>query len=492
MRFVRLLAIYLLFSGWTVVYARDDEGVKKTPAELMPITAANLRGHAALYHEGWFVVSSTEKSLRYAKQHAIVATGAAMVQTQHRLASHTGEFGAGLANAGRAGVDTTQQVFSKGTENTRKTLHNTQELAADLWDFGGDAMQEAWHTFLRGNLSLAQRTAEDRAALAALPGGYFKDLRDDFKNLHVLTHQVKEATATHIRGRWNDAFHEAARDFDQAYTQSGTRGNSLSAVGDMLAGYLKVIYSGLVKPAARSTVQGSEAAVKTTGELIFLPIASVFIVSGRAVESVGLSLYYTTSMGVSLVSPTVEGGLLAGLSMLSYGATPVTYAVGGSLGVVNQIAVTAGAPVAGAAKTAVKGGAATVEYAALVSADVATGTTKVALNQLQAGVALGYNALTALPTQLALGAANGVVFLAWDGPRLVVASAQGEVQWHDPQGQTRNVPVQTLPVGSVVDLQALGMAPGVEVKVISDDPQVVQDVLEKLPQDLRVGGKDAK
>src|SRR4051812_12975366 len=48
---------------------------KKTPAEVIPVTAANLRGHESLYHEGWFIVSSTDKALRYAKEHAITSSG---------------------------------------------------------------------------------------------------------------------------------------------------------------------------------------------------------------------------------------------------------------------------------------------------------------------------------------------------------------------------------------------------------------------------------
>lgn len=94
-----------------------------------------------------------------------------------------------------------------------------------------------------------------------------------------------------------------------------------------------------------------------------------------------------------------------------------------------------------------------------------------------------------MPVQTLLGVVNGAVFLAYDGPRLMVASAKGEVQWSDQGGKTIDIPVQSLPVGSVVDLKALGKEPGVQIQVISDDPEVVQKVLEKLPDDLRAGGR---
>ena len=63
------------------------------------------------------------------------------------------------------------------------------------------------------------------------------------------------------------------------------------------------------------------------------------------------------------------------------------------------------------------------------------------------------------------------------------------VRWRDADGTAGSLPVESLPVGTVVDLQTLAKEPGVKVEVLSDDPGVVQGVLEKLPQDLRVGEK---
>jgi len=38
----------------------------------------------------------------------------------------------------------------------------------------------------------------------------------------------------------------------------------------------------------------------------------------------------------------------------------------------------------------------------------------------------------------------------------------------------------------VVDLSAISQEQGMQVQIISDDPGVVQKVLEKLPEDLRI------
>jgi hypothetical protein len=122
----------------------------------------------------------------------------------------------------------------------------------------------------------------------------------------------------------------------------------------------------------------------------------------------------------------------------------------------------------------------TGKYVAFVSYDAITGISRVTINQASSGVVLGYNALTALPAHLFMGTVDSVVFLAYDGPRLVVAYAKGDIK-SDNNQSTR---IDSLPVGSVIDLQLLAKE-GIEVKTLSDDPAVINKVLEQLPNDLR-------
>jgi hypothetical protein len=302
-----------------------------------------------------------------------------------------------------------------------------------------------------------------------------------------LAHNATESMSPEVEENWGPAFDEAKDVFNASYVKSGTRGNSLAGLGDLLLGYSKAIYAGVIKPAAVSTQQGAKLTAKGVSKVIFLPLAGAVIVSGRTIHSTGLSLYYTTSLGYKLVSPAVEGGLLTGLSMLSYGAIPVTAAVGGTVGLANQVAVTVASPVIGTGKTVVEGALDSGVYAAQMSYELAKGITKVTINQAQTGIVLGYNALTAVPTQLLLASANSIVFLAYDGPRLVLATIKGEVQWNGQDEVKPLIPVQSLPVGSVVNLRALSHEPKVQMKILSDDPDVIQKVLEKLPEDLRVG-----
>lgn len=487
MRFFRCCVVAVSLSVSAMAVSAEESLPKKTPAELMPWTAANWRGHQSLYHEGWRGISSTEKSLAYAKEHGVVSSGEALSRAFADIKARGPGYEKNLVAAGKGGMQTGSAVLSGGTEISKLELAATAGLAKAEWDYGSRNLGKAWERFYKGNLTLVERTEEDWQALNAVPGDWLKNLRSDFSNLDELTENAKNSMSTHIEGQWGKAFEEARAAFNESYQQSGMRGNSLAALGDIMVGYTKVLYSGLVKPASRSAVQGTEATAKVATKGVFLPLAP-FIISGRTLESVGLGLYYTTSMGVSVVAPTIEGGLLTGLSLLSYGATVPTAIAGATVGAVNQIAVVAAAPTAGLGRAGAEAAGGTAAYAAQVTYDALKGGTKVTINFVQSGVVLGYNAVTAVPAHLVMGVGDAV-FLAYDGPHLVLASVKGQVQWSDKSGEKGSVPLYALPVGSVVDLHALSKEPGVQVQVLSDDPAVVQKVLEKLPDDLREGKK---
>jgi hypothetical protein len=198
-----------------------------------------------------------------------------------------------------------------------------------------------------------------------------------------------------------------------------------------------------------------------------------------------MAIYYTGKTGIEVISPTLKGGYLASMSLLSAGAVPVTYVAGSTLGVINQIGSTVISPVAGIAQGAVSTTGETLAYGTLVTYDAIVGTTKVFVEQVKSGVVLGYNALTALPAHLLLGGINTAYFLVWDGPKLVIAAVQGDVSF-----DANNLQPGVLPVGAVVDLKALQNKSQLEIKIISDDPQVINQVLESLPKDLKQ--KDVK
>jgi hypothetical protein len=256
----------------------------------------------------------------------------------------------------------------------------------------------------------------------------------------------------------------------------------------VLYGYLKAFYRGVAVPSSKSIVKTGTTSAAVTGSAVFLPVAYSSVVTGRTIQSVGLTFYYVGKTGVKIVSPTVESGFLSGMSLLSLGAIPSTYVTGGALGVMNQVAFTASAPVIATAEAASKTGFHTTKYVSFLTYDAVTGVTQVVINQAKSGVVLGYNALTAIPAHLLMGVVDGVVFLAWDGPRLTVALAQGKIKTNEDDGSSFSV--GDIPVGTVVDIEKLQESKDIDVRVISEDPAIIKEIMKKLPCDLR--GKNEK
>lgn len=463
-----------------------NAGGKQPIEDVIPLTMGNLRGHTMLYNEGWYVVTSSRKALDFAKEHSITRSRDALAEVAASAGGRSRDYTANIASDVKGAVEGGKRVVATGTGLTGDILRTTHRAGKAGYAYASETFRKAGESFIQGNLSLGKRTAEDRKELAALPGNYFAGLRDDFSNIWELTSTANDKFAGKIETGWDRAFDRAASEFKKEYDRSGESQNTLTALGPILYGYLKSVYHGIVAPSSKTIVKTGVSAVTYTGAYgVFLPVASASVVTGRTVQSVGLTLYYTGKTGIKIVSPTVESGLLAGLSVLSLSAVPVAYAVGGTLGAVNQVAFTAAGPVAGAAQGAATTGIDTAAYVGLVTYDGVKGTTKVVINQASSGVVLGYNALTAVPSHLIMGAFDAAVFLAWDGPRLVIAAARGKI---GPAGDSSEQPtLSDLPVGTVVDLKKLEQSQGIKAAVISTDPAVIRDVLERLPDDLRTG-----
>lgn len=454
-------------------------GASSPVEDVIPLTMGNLRGHKLLYDEGWYVVTSSRRALQFAREKSMDSSAEALRRVRSDAEKRSGTYADDLSGGVKGAVASGAELLRGGTRLSGDILTGTDKLARKELAYASKSFQNGMDSFIKGNLSLGKRTAQERAELRGLPGNYYSTLKDDFSNIWGLTNKVNDSFANKIEPGWDAAFAEAGRQFQEEYERSGTEKNSLMALGPILSGYLKSLYRGLAVPASKSLVKGG--AKGATGGL-FLPVAGATVIAGRTVESVGLTFYYTGKGAVKIVSPTVEGGLLSGLSLLSLGAVPTTYVTGGTLGAINQVAFTAAAPGYGAARGTATAAADTAKYVSFLAYDGLSGATRVVINQAQSGVVLGYNALTAIPAHLLTGTMDTAIFLAWDGPRLVVAAAQGRLKG---SGRENSASMEDLPVGSVVDLKRLKEEGGVAVTVISDDPAVLGPVLEKLPADLR-------
>jgi hypothetical protein len=459
---------------------------KVSVEDIIPLTEGNLRGHKMLYNEGWFVVTSSKRAFEFAKEQSIISSKTALRRALKEVSSDSADYKDTVKSDVQDAAQTGKDVVATGTAISAGILETTHALGKTELAYANANFHRAMDAFVRGNLTIAQRTQEERQELANLPGNYFKNLNSDFSNIIELADSTRKRFAGKIDAHWEEAFQKAGREFKSEYEKSGDEQNSLMALGPILHGYLKAFYHGFAAPTSKTIVK---TGVKGVSYVVFLPIAGTSLVAGRTVQSVGLTVCYAGKTGVKIVSPTLEGGLLSGLSLLSLSSVPVTYAAGGALGAVNQVAFTTAGPAAGIAEGAVTGGAHTAGYVGLLIFDAAEGATKVVINQAASGVVLGYNALTAVPTHALLGVTDVAVFLAWDGPRLVIASAQGRIKSSkDPKGESYSL--GDLPVGTVVDLKKLEKEEGVKVDVLSTDSAVIRNVLEKIPTDARGGHDD--
>lgn len=451
---------------------------KQSIEDVIPITVGNMRGHKMLYDEGWLVVTSSSRAFDYAKRKAILSSADALKLAMADTARHSGEYKTNIKEDIQDSVKTGKNIVTTGTKRSGRILEKTHDLANKELSYAQEGYQKAMAAFVQGNLTLPKRTAEERQELANLPGNYFTALNADFGNVYVLAEQARKKFSDKIEPEWDMAFQKASRAFQSEYEQSGNEKNTLMALGPILYGYLKAFYQGLVAPASKTIVK---AGVVGTSYAVFLPVAATSVVAGRTIQSVGLTVYYVGKTGVKIISPTMEGGLLSGLSLLSLSAVPVTYAAGGAVGAINQVAFTTAGPVAATVEATAKSTVHTAGYVGFLAYDAVKGTTRIVINQAASGVVLGYNALTAVPTHALLGVVDTAVFLAWDGPRLVIAAARGRIK----DSGTETYSLGDLPIGTVVDLKKLEKAEGVKVEVLSSDPVVIQKVLEQIPNDAR-------
>lgn len=486
----RLPALILSFAlclTWSGCASDPSTSISESPQsqtleDVIPLTSANLRGHRMLYDEGWYVITSSRKSLEYAKEKSIRSSRAAMQEASHRMAIHSSEYTAGLGPDLQRSYERGKSLVQSGTERSGEILDRTKFMTKAEWTYATGHFGEAWDAFIQGNLSLGKRTEQDRAALLALPGREFASLKQDFSNILDITTVVRENFSGRIQVSWEAAFERAGRDFRAEYERSGEQSNALRALGPILQGYLKALYHGGLAPAAKTIVRTSAKGTGAATGAVFLPVAATSIVTGRTIQAAGMTLFYTGKTGVKLISPTVESGLLASLAILSIGSIPATAAGGTMFGAVNQVAFTTAGPTATVGEAAALITFDTGKYVGFVAYDALAGATKVAINQASSGVVLGYNALSALPAHLFMGVEDVAILLAWEGPKLLIVKATGRLKSKSGQADSS---AGDLPVGTVINLKQLQSTDGVTVEVLSEDPKQIRDVLQQLPCDVR-------
>jgi len=463
--FIFLIQISLLTSlGW----AQDGDVVMK-------ITNSNLKGQVALYNEGWLLIPSAKKSLEYCQEKSIGSAKEAMQLWGHSLIENASELKQSLKDNPELAKKIFQvaQKISKQAKN--EIQKSTNSLMKSEYAYAMESFQGAWEKVLLGTIHLNQLTRNDRERIAAKILGLPSDIKDDMNNVKRWLTFLREDKGHEVSKVWDEAIQKASDEWQKEYEKSGQKENTLAALPHVIWGNLKAIWYGVFKPSAHTVGDTMESGGKKISNALLLPVASLVMIGGRTVYNLGGALFYTGGMGTRIVANTLQAGFLSAMGTLSLASTAPTFLSGQSIAYINQVALTTvGVGAAGTGFVA----ATTVESAShvgLFSYDVVRSTGKVILGVGSSTIVLGYNALTALPAQVFLSAVNGVVFLAWDGPRLVLYKVSGKVNGAD---------VQELPVGAIVDQKQLEKA-GLAVEKLSEDPAVIEKVLEKMPEDMR-------
>jgi hypothetical protein len=174
-----------------------------------------------LYNEGWYFVTSSSRALDYAKEKSIISSKTALQKAAGDAARHTADYKESVKTDVRDAATTGKDMVASGTALSGRILDTTHELAKSELAYARDNFKKAADSFVRGNLSIAARTEEDRRELADLPGNYFRTLKGDFSNIFELAESARKRFSRKIDPAWETAFQKASREFRAEYEKSG-------------------------------------------------------------------------------------------------------------------------------------------------------------------------------------------------------------------------------------------------------------------------------
>lgn len=466
---LNLILLFLLHCASDVqkkVIGEDVVGDNVKPQnfqKIAPLTANALGERKNIHEKGWYIIPSSKKSTKTVIENGAMSfrTAKAMVfvSMKERAEKYPGNLG-----------DTMKMIRSLG-KNEEKALYQfskdiyegTFDLAKWELEQSGELFKESGNSFVIGYISLGDLEKKDREEIYSNIKEYNKDRVKNYSSITELFKDVSVKNGDAISTAWSGAYKRAVLEYSKEYEQSGTKSNTLVALWDIFQGYTIAMKELAFAPVS-TTVVSSGKMVLING--VAVPVAYVGTFLNQTIVTTGLVIYYPVKLGYRVVSPTMEAGFLSSMGVLSAGATAPTVVGGTTMGVFNQVATFTGVE-STRAVGAVAG--ATYESGATATGmiyDFTTGSTQSVYYALKSGVVLSYSALTVIPTHLLLTVPDATIFLAWDGPRLVIASVRGNYKGFD-----------ALPVGSVVDLEEARKQGKVEI--LTDDQTIVKKVLEK-------------
>jgi len=448
---------------------------KKSISEILKYTLNNWQGHKDLFNKGgWKIIPSAQKSLEYCQKKTIGPAKLAWMRWRKEIPENSKKYLEAL-KSNPSKVKEATKIFNSWANSFRKNSSNgTTSISNELFNYSKFSTNKTFEHLLLGTIHIGKRNKKEWLSLKSIPGNWLDSVNGDFNRVKEWATFLKSKKKKNLESTWSNPFIKAQKEFNKEYEKSKKKEYSFQAIPSILLGHAKALWYGIIKPIGLGTKTVGKKSLKLIGKLIVFPATMAVMATGRTIMSVGAVVYYPAKMGVNIVSENIYAGLFAAISLISASAIVPTWVTGQAIGVAGQIAITGAGIAGGLGHAALATTAQTAKYSGQLLYNVGKETGKVIVGVGMSGVVLGYNALTSLPAQLILGAANTVFFMAWDGPRLGIYSAQGKIKGEE---------IDQIPVGSVVDLEKLKQK-GIQVKKISQDTKVIDKVLRKLPLDF--------
>ncbi|WP_408095977.1 hypothetical protein ACJVC5_13120 [Peredibacter sp. HCB2-198] len=448
------MRISVLFFTFFIVSGACAESV-------IPITMANLQGQKNLFEKGWYVVVSPIDAYEYALKNGESSKKAwekAMELAKKNSDSLT------LKESIRRSQETMLAMKHNAHEQSNRLNDSGRTFSEKLSQKSEEDFKAAWKKLNLGYLQYSTSNREDLENLVKVNREFFPNIKQEFKTMDEAALPVLGYFFEYQEVNWKKYFKEGQYAFEEQYQKSGTRSNSLAGLWDVLVGYGKFLYSSVIKTSAH----GTSNLVKNSGYYTTSAVLRSYIVAHSTVYSLGANFYYSSKLGYRLISPSVEAGLLSSMALINAAAAPTASLTLKSAGLINKVAINAVAPVVGGGEIVISQIASKATNSALYLSHGAAGAGEVLFETMESGVVLGYSALSQLPPQLLLSAANSAVFLVVDGPKLMLMGASGILAGKN---------IWELPSGAVMDMKKLKEA-GIELRPLSEDPRILKQVLQ--------------
>jgi len=423
------------------------------------LTSKNIEGQKNLFKYGWEIITSPVEAWNTAiKNNESSKEAFVRVVQKIKLDKETSSQRLDKAS------NTISEMNMKADSSSKDLIEKVSRFQQKSFEASSENFQKAWKKISLGYLSFRESNEDDLKALKEINTEFFGRVNSHFKTMDEAIEPVMGHLLVKSEVAWMKYFKEGKYAFEQQYEKSGTRGNSLTGLWDILVGYASWTYKAVVKPTSKAVYNNVKSIPYYSVDLIL----KTFIASTNVVHSLGANIYYSTKLGYKVISPSLEAGYLSGLALINAINGGVTSNALRTAGIINKVAIKGSAPVAGASQLVFEEVASKASDAATVLLYGSQAVGEVVFEKVETGVILGYSALSQIPPQLLLTAMNSAIFIVYDGPKLLLVKVTGKLGDKE---------VDELPVGTVLDLKKAKEV-NLRVEPFSDDPEVIKKVLQ--------------